>query len=156
MLVLGAGNRYRHDDAAGLEAARRLRDLLPPEVRVAEIEGDLASELETWRDHEAAVVIDAMCSGAGPGSVVRVEVGERPLPTSLSHSSTHAFGVAEAIELARALGTLPPRVVVYGIEGRRFEAGEGLSAEVERAVADVVRRVAQEVTRCTSWLSPKR
>ena len=35
-------------------------------------------------------------------------------------SSTHALGLAEAMELARALGRLPP-VIVYGIEGKTFE-----------------------------------
>jgi hydrogenase maturation protease len=48
--------------------------------------------------------------------------------------STHALGVAEAIELARALGRLPARLEVYAIEGARFTAGAGLSPAVEQAV----------------------
>jgi Ni,Fe-hydrogenase maturation factor len=53
--------------------------------------------------------------------------------------------VAEAVELARALKRLPPRLVVYGIEGRSFSAGVELSAEVEQAAAVVVARVLDEM-----------
>ncbi len=61
-----------------------------------------------------------------------------------SRSSTHSFGVAEAVELARALGRLPARIVVFGIEGRDFAQGEGLSPDVDAAVDEVVRRVTEE------------
>ena len=54
-----------------------------------------------------------------------------------SRGSTHALGVAEAIELGRALGRLPRRLLVFGIEGGSFDAGAGLSPEVERAVGQL-------------------
>jgi hydrogenase maturation protease len=43
------------------------------------------------------------------------------------------------------LGRLPARLVVYGIEGRDFTQGEGLSPEVDAAIDEVVRRVTEEV-----------
>jgi hydrogenase maturation protease len=144
MLVLGAGNSFRRDDAAGLAAARRLRRRLSGDVRVLEREGDLASLLEDWGAADDVVIIDATSSGVTPGTVRRFEAHARCLPAVFSRVSTHAFGVAEAIELARALGRLPARVVVYGIEGRDFAAGEGLSPEVAAAVDEVVERVEQE------------
>jgi hydrogenase maturation protease len=55
--------------------------------------------------------------------------------------------VAEAIELARALGKLPGQLIVFGIEGKTFKAGNGLSGEVAIAVADVVGRVLNESAR---------
>src|SRR3972149_1278589 len=69
----------------------------------------------------------------------------RPIPGSFFHRSTHAINVADAIELARSLGELPPHLVVYGIEGRSFEAGAGLSPEVEKAVQEVVEAVVGEL-----------
>ena len=146
MLILGAGNAFRRDDAAGLHAARRLRARTPAGVAVVELEGDLTAAVEAWKGHDAVVVIDAVCSGARPGAILRLEVHARPVPAGLSRSSTHAFGVAEAVELARALGTLPPQAIVYGIEGKSFAAGEGLSPEVESAVGEVVERVLAEVS----------
>jgi hydrogenase maturation protease len=82
-------------------------------------------------------------------------VGTRPLPALFSRVSTHAFGVAEAIELARALGQLPPALVVYGVEGATFEAGAGLSAAVAAAVPQVVAQVRQELLALTDGSTPR-
>ena len=41
--------------------------------------------------------------------------------------------MAEAIALGRALGRLPRQLLLFGIEGGRFDAGASLSPEVERA-----------------------
>jgi hydrogenase maturation protease len=48
---------------------------------------------------------------------------------------THAFGLAAAVELARALQRLPRRLVLVGVEGAEFEAGAALTPPVVRAVA---------------------
>lgn len=53
----------------------------------------------------------------------------------MSISSTHTFGVAEAIGLARTLGKLPRQVIVFAVEGASFEFGGRMTAEVA-AVAD--------------------
>jgi len=145
VLVLGAGNSFRGDDAAGILAARKLRALVPRGVAVIEREGELAGAVEAFLGQDAVFVIDAVQSGAQPGSIVRLEAHARPVPVCFSRSSTHAFGIAEAVELARALGTLPPQVVVYGIEGKSFAAGAGLSIEIAPAVDEVVERVLGEI-----------
>jgi hydrogenase maturation protease len=89
------------------------------------------------------VLVDAVQSGAQPGTVHRVDASERPLPQELRGStSTHALGLGEAIELARALERLPRLVLVYGVEGARFDAGAELSAEVRVAVERVVDELA--------------
>ena len=124
--------------------ARRLRETLSGDIRVLVMEGDCASLLDDWQGADAVIIVDAMASGSGPGTIRRYDAHERPLPAGLSRSSTHSFGVAEAVELARALGRLPARVVVFGIEGRDFTPGEGLSPDVDAAVDEVVRRVTKE------------
>ena len=81
------------------------------------------------------MLVDAVRSGAAPGTSTASTVADRPLPAGLrSSTSTHAVGIGEAIELARALGRLPRRLVVYGVEGRRFDAGAALSPDVAAAV----------------------
>jgi hydrogenase maturation protease len=129
----------------GLLVARRLRAALPEEVAVLEQEGEPTGLIETWEGAEAAWLVDAASSGAPPGTVHRLEAGERPLPAELFRASTHHVGLAEAVELARALGRLPKRVIVYGIEGASFSAGDVLSPEVEAAAAQVVDAVKAEV-----------
>jgi hydrogenase maturation protease len=143
-LVVGAGNAFRRDDGAGLATARRLNGVLPSDVRVLVKEGDCASLLDDWDGADAVVVIDATSSGLKPGTIHRYDAHEGPLPSVFSRSSTHSFGVAEAVELGRALGRLPACVVVFGIEGRDFTPGEGLSPEVSAAVDEVVKRVTGE------------
>jgi hydrogenase maturation protease len=129
------GNRWRGDDGAGVAVARRVRDAV-------EHDGDASRLVEAWRGHDHAVVVDAAASGAPPGTVRRFEAHAGPLPASLLRSSTHAFGVAEAIELARALGRLPARLEIYAIEGADFSAGAPLSPEVAAAVERLARGLA--------------
>ena len=65
----------------------------------------------------------------------------QPLPATFAGRSTHAFTVAQAIELARSLGRLPARLVVVGIEGRSFEAGAALGPAVAAAIEPAAERV---------------
>jgi hydrogenase maturation protease len=143
-LIVGTGNAFRRDDGAGLVTARRLRRALSDEVRVLVKDGDMASLLDDWQGADTVVVIDATSSGSAPGTIRRFDAHERPLPSVFARSSTHAFGIAETVELARALGRLPARVVVFGIEGRDFTPGNGLSPDVDAAVDEVVKRVTEE------------
>jgi hydrogenase maturation protease len=140
-LVIGLGNQYRRDDAVGLVVARRLKEAAPEHVGVLEESGEATALMESWKDADAVILIDALDSGARPGTLHRLDAHTQPIPTSFFHYSTHALGVAEAIELARALGGLPPRLIAYGVEGKTFEAGSGLSPEVEKAAQEVVERV---------------
>jgi hydrogenase maturation protease len=138
LTVIGVGNRFRHDDAAGLEVAARLHALKPAGVRVVEEESEPGSLLEAWAGVDEALVIDCVSSGAPAGRMHRFEVGKDPLPVELFRPSTHALGVADAVELGRELDRLPRRLAVYGIEGENFEAGEGLTPIVEVAVEELV------------------
>jgi hydrogenase maturation protease len=133
-LVIGIGNAWRRDDAAGLEVARRLRAPALAGVSIDEREGEPAGLLEAWDGAESVLVVDAVSSGASPGTVYRFDAGAAPLPAATFGHSTHALGLAEAVELGRALGRLPERLIVYGIEGERFDAGAGLSPAVDGAV----------------------
>lgn len=142
VVVIGVGNAWRRDDSAGLEVARRVRERAPAGVTVLETEPTgIAGELAGV---DAAFFADAVSSGMAPGTVHRLDAAADGLPRGALRASTHSVGVAEALELARALGTLPARVVVFGVEGRDFSAGEGLSPEVERGVAEAVEAVLRE------------
>jgi hydrogenase maturation protease len=139
ILVIGIGNDFRGDDGVGRFVVRKLRDLNLPGVAVLEAEGDPLKFLEKWQGAHTVVLVDAVSSGAAPGTVFYFEAVEAPLPQELlSPCSTHALGLGAAIELARALGKLPPRLIVYGIEGKNFQAASGLSVEVEQAGEKVV------------------
>jgi hydrogenase maturation protease len=143
------GNPWRSDDAAGLRAAWALRGTLPDGVEVLEEEGESTALLDAFDGADELWLLDAVSSGAEPGTVHRLEAGSEELPAEIFSTSTHHLGLAEAVELARALGRLPGQVVVFGIEGENFAPGNTLSPAVEAAVADVARQVAEEVAECT-------
>jgi 1-phosphofructokinase len=147
VLVIGVGNQLRGDDAAGLEVARRLGGV-PATVAVRVYEGEAIGLLELWHGVDAVVLIDTVRSGSPAGTIHRFDAGATALPAVLGRSSSHTIGVAEAIELARTLGTLPPEVVVYGVEGAVFDAGADLSGAVAGALdglAEAVRREARSL-----------
>jgi len=145
ILLIGVGNDYRGDDGVGLLIARRLEARRLPNVAVIEEAGDVATLMEAWTNADMVMLFDAVRSGAEPGTIHRFDAHVRPIPAKLFRYSTHAFSVAEAIELARVLGRLPPHLVVYGVEGKAFEAGTTLSVEAETAAHRVVERVAREI-----------
>jgi len=145
ILLIGIGNEYRSDDDAGLAAIRALKAKGLPGTLFKECTGDGADLIETWRKEQMVILIDAVSSGAPPGTVYRFDALTQPMPVRYSFHSTHAFGVVEAIELARALHALPPCLIVYAIEGKNFAAGMGLSPKVEKAVEQVVEQVTREV-----------
>lgn len=140
-VVVGVGNAWQSDDGAGLAVAQRLRELVPEDVDVVELEGEPVTLVQAWEGADEAYVVDAVSSGAEPGTVHRVDATETPLPRELSNASTHLFGVGESVELARSLGRLPGRLVVYGIEAARISAGSELSPEVLRAVEATATRL---------------
>jgi hydrogenase maturation protease len=147
--VIGIGNAWRSDDRAGLEVARLLAGTLPEEVEVLEREGEPTSLIEAWEGAAAVWLADAVASGAEPGTVHRHDASEQALPATLFDTSTHHFGLAEAVEIARALGRLPGTAVVYGIEGASFDTGETLSPAVREAAVRVAEAIREEVAECT-------
>lgn len=152
--VLGLGNEFRSDDGAGRVVARRLREATLPGVAVREESGEGAALMDAWKEADAVILVDAVQSGAAPGTIHRLDASRVPVPSRFFHYSTHAFSVAEAVELARALNQLPPRLIIYGVEGKDFAAGEKLSPEVAAAVDELLGRVRQEIQSILANLDP--
>lgn len=144
-IVLGIGNPDRGDDAAGRAVVALLRGVLPADIELAEHSGEASALLSRLEGASHAFLIDASASGAPAGTIRRFDVAARPLPQGASGLSTHGFGVVEAVGLARALGRLPPRCVLYAIEAASFAVGAPLSGDVRAAVAEVARLLSKEV-----------
>lgn len=145
--MIGIGNTFRCDDGVGLLVARRLRE---QGLDARELTGEPISLLDAWQGFQSVVVIDAVQvqSGGQAGAVHRIDAVADGIPVDLcSASSTHLFGLSEAVELARQLEQLPARVIVYGIEGVCFDSGSEISAEVQAAMEQVVTAVLDEVGR---------
>jgi len=140
-LVIGIGHPQRGDDAAGLVVSARLRALGCDALTVLDCGGDTAQLMDMWRASPRVIVVDAVCSGGRPGHLHTFEVNGEPLPAGFRHASTHTLGVAEAVEMARVMGCLPPRLVVVGVEASSFELGAPMNTATSRGCARAVRLV---------------
>ncbi|RCH61652.1 peptidase M52 [Streptomyces sp. SDr-06] len=143
--VIGVGNDFRRDDGVGWAVIDRLRERaaarpLPAGTVLATRDGDPVRLINLWEGADLAVVVDAAhAHPARPGHVHHLELDARRLQTPAT--SSHGLGLGEAVELARVLGRLPGRLVVYAVEGADSSLGTGLS----EAVGEVVQRLAEEV-----------
>ena len=143
--IIGLGNEFRGDDAVGLLAVRRLRGMVSDCTEVIEAAMAGVDLLELMKGAPVVLLIDAVRSGQSPGTIHRLDASSSPLAPELFPRSTHAIGVADALELARALGVLPPTVIVYGVEAADMEMGHPLSPPVDHALHDVVQLVLREI-----------
>ncbi len=144
-LVIGLGNAHRRDDRAGLEVLRRLKDLLPGKARFLEGPEDFTALLDLWAGAKRVVVVDAVSSGADPGTIHRIVVGPEGLPGTLHLTSTHGGSLTEAVGLGYALGRMPDSLVVYGIEAEDLRVADGLSPRVEAALPRATERIVEEL-----------
>jgi hydrogenase maturation protease len=143
-VVIGLGNPDCGDDGVGPLVARAVSDRIAG-LRVIERRGDALALMEDWAGAEAVVLIDAAAAVSEPGRIHRIDLAQEELPRDLSLSSTHAFGVADAIALARTLGRLPPQVIVYAVEGENFAPGDPMSPAVAAAAENVAARILSEL-----------
>lgn len=146
LLVAAIGNPDRGDDGIGPTVARALKLLAPAGVRVHEYGGDVLGLIDDWTGCAAAILIDASDPAGAPGRIRRLDLLRSLLPADFAQNSTHAFGLAETVELARALKQLPPRLVAYLVEGERFDIGAPLSSPVAAAVERVAEAVLAELS----------
>lgn len=140
-LVIGLGNRDRGDDAVGLAVAEAVAALAPAGVRVECAAPDPLALLARWQGAGTVVLVDAAAPQGRPGRLHVLDAGREALPRALGLGSTHAFGLAQTVELARGLGQLPPRLLVYAIEAAGFGHGAALSPAVAAAVSPAARRI---------------
>lgn len=151
-VVIGIGNPMRGDDAAGVAVAERLRERVPTGVEVVSCALEPSRLIDAWEGADSVVLVDSVASGAEPGTLHRFDAGDGTVPARVFRSSTHAIGIAETIELARALGRLPHRARVYGVEAGSFVPGapltEAVDAGADMAVEAILRDLEEE--RCTS------
>ena len=139
-VVIGVGNPLRGDDGAGPAVVRALRAAGVPEgVGLFEAEAGAVDIMELWEGAHLAIVVDAVRSGATPGSIHRLEL---PGGTATSRRSSHGLELDEAAGIAQALGRLPARLVTFGVEVKACELGAPLSIPVARAVRSVAGEIA--------------
>lgn len=134
-LIIGIGNRYRGDDGLGCLIVDELKKRIFNSAEIIEHNGDPASLIDLWDGRSQVILIDAVSSGADLGTIYYFDLRQQTLPDTFRNYSTHAFGVVEAVELARVLGKLPKHIIFFGIEGESFKLDTQQSSGLEPAIS---------------------
>ncbi len=145
-LVIGIGNEFRGDDAAGIIVARKLRAVAPGSIGVDESAGDGTELMDRWSATDSLVLVDATVSSRQAGFIRRIDLTRTELKRDLLPLSSHSFGVTEAIALSRTIGTFPSRAIFYGIEGENFDYGRQMHSGVLNAIEEVWKTIVNEIS----------
>lgn len=143
--ILGIGSPAGDDQAGWLtiDALRALGVSERPDIVLDTLDRPGAGLVALLDGAEHVLLIDALCSGGTPGDIRHFNANDWPAPGA--DLSSHGFGVLAALALAQALGSLPQRVEVYGIEIASAQAGAPISATVRAAAQTLARRIADEL-----------
>jgi len=145
-LVVGLGNPDRGDDGVGRLVMEKLAGLLPADVPIVQIAGNILDLLTEWVGFDAVICVDAAAPLTTPGRIHRFDLAISELPRNATITSSHAVSLTDAIELSRVLHLAPRDIIVFAIEGASF-TGATMAPEVAAAAVEVVGRVAAEVTK---------
>ena len=143
-VVIGVGNRWRRDDAVGLEIIDALRERVDDSVSLVESDGEPTRLLDAFAMAPTVVMVDAVVTGAKPGAIHRFTDQELPDQMGIGQSS-HLVQLVETIELGKLLDKLPNGLVLIGVESTDFENGEGMSAAVAAGVTVAADAVVAEL-----------
>jgi hydrogenase maturation protease len=143
-LVVGLGNPILGDDGVGWRVAERVREAVDdPDVAVLCLSLGGLSLVEHLAGYRKVMIVDAMTTGAPPGTLHRFAAGAAEEPGAQHTASVHDLSLASALALGRELGLdLPAEIRVVGVEAApEFEFGETLSEAVARALPEAERSV---------------
>jgi len=131
--VIGLGSPFG-DDRVGWRVIELLQALVPAEVDLVALDRPGAALINWIKGVDHLVLVDALRSGASPGSIVTLTPSE--LRTESGRLTSHSLALADTFRLAETLGNLPARIDIYGIELSGLN-DTGLS-EVASAAADAL------------------
>lgn len=143
--VYGLGNTDRGDDGAGVLVLRELGGRVPEAVQLHEIGTDPLRLLDLWPGVKRAILVDAVTSGAAPGTVHRIE--DLQFTSERFTTSTHGMSIREVIQLARILDRMPAELIVVGIEAASVDVLSEISAGVLRGIGEAAEVVLAEIAR---------
>jgi hydrogenase maturation protease len=139
-VVLCLGNKYLGDDGVALRVAEALKGVVGAGVIVVECQTLDLPLLSQYEGASKIIVVDALRSGALPGSIGRYGlVPRREALVSLPRE--HGLQLHEVFDLAYAAGMVRCPVTIVGVEPKNCGVGESLTPELEAAIPLVVGEV---------------
>ncbi|MEI6206643.1 MAG: hydrogenase maturation protease [Desulfuromonadales bacterium] len=146
-VIIGMGNPLLSDDGVGIAVAHAVAEHLKHrmDLTVTELHTGGIRLMEAMAGFKRAVVVDAMLSGATPGTIRRFD--PHVFVTTKNTFSSHDTDFATACDLGRMAGVhLPEKVSFWGIEAREFDLfGERFTDEVSAAIPGTVNLIVAEI-----------
>jgi len=140
--IIGIGNPMRQDDGVGPAVVEACRADPIAGCELVQLDGETTRLLEAWRDRELAIVIDAISTGAAPGTIHDLGIAQiTPTRRTDPRASSHSGGLAAAVELGAALDRLPDTLRVVGIEAGALDHGSEMSGPVAESLPTLVQLV---------------
>jgi hydrogenase maturation protease len=145
VLVIGLGNPLISDDSVGLRIADRLQKRLAgcPRVEVTEDYWGGLRLMERMIGYDAAIVVDAICTGATPGTLHHLNVS---MVATQRSASAHDVNLATALAFGRQAGAQLPcddHIRLLGVEAEDVlnfcdQCTPAVAAAIEPAVEEVI------------------
>jgi hydrogenase maturation protease len=144
--VIGLGNPLLADDGLGLEIVGRLARAYDcgPDVELEDGGTWGMNLLPMIEQAERVLFIDAIRTGAAPGTVQRLDGDAIPRQLGLK-LSPHQMDLQDLVAVATLRGTFPSVAVAIGVEPEVIETRTGLSSSVSARIDDVLDAVVDQL-----------
>jgi hydrogenase maturation protease len=145
ILIAGCGNGDAADDGFGLLVIRRLAQQPVAGVELLELGGRPILLLDQLPARAGLIVIDAARAEGMPAGQVFDEDWYGSVRGHLAAErscSTHGFGIATQLALARTLGLLPARTRLLGVTIENIGLGQEPSGKLQYRIDEVAGRAA--------------
>ena len=144
-VIVGLGSPFGDDRvgwhvAEAVRSSRRLQNLAGHRIQVECLDRPGPDLLQHFAAADHVILIDAVRSGAPTGRIWELSV-DQLADVSVAPSSSHAFGLAHTLALAKALGELPRSLLLFGVEAGSTSGAAGLSLRVASAIPRLVARI---------------
>lgn len=136
-LILGVGNTWRRDDGVGIKAIDLLRQENLSGVDLVDGGIDGLSLIDTIKQYQQAIIIDAVNMQLAAGSVKLFTSQEAKIKIKNDALSTHGFGLAEVLGLLEQLGC-DTKITIIGVQPQDVSFGEGLTELVMANLPKVI------------------
>ena len=148
--ILGIGSPSGDDQAGWLVVDTLLASglLAGHGVVVEKLDRPGANLIRLLENASWVILVDAMQSNDQVGRIRRFD--QKDWPGYYHGLSSHGFGVLDALSLARELGSLPPRLDLYGIEIGSCTPGDAPGAGVQDAARQLAQLIAAELSASAS------
>jgi len=140
--VIAVGNDLYGDDGIG-NAVLCALEQMPEMSRIELVDGatDALGLIDHFLGTDHVIIIDAAQMGEKPGTVKVFSREEVKLQIKMDHLSVHGISLAETLDIAQAVDSLPKKITIIGIEPKNIGISQNLSDVVKNSIPEIVSNI---------------